>query len=536
MNLAAPAENTSEPTEAQGYGRFAAAGAIVIMAVLGGAFLWNVAPYWEVNPQYSFGWLVPFLSIILLVRRWPNRPPPEPARSPVARILVAAIAFLFLPTWLVVQPNPDWRFSTWLLALEFIGVTLGLIYFLGGRSWVSYFAFPVAFLLTAVPWPFGLEFPLVESLMQSVTAVTVEVLSWFNVAAVQHGNLIEVRTGVLGVDEACSGIRSLQATLMASLFLGEFYGLRVSRRLLLVAVGVALAFICNVGRAFFIAYVAARDGLDAVSRWHDPAGYTILTLCLIGIWIVAQFCGPAPIKATPVEAEASARRPGIMPLPRGLLVGVAIWLVASVAATEAWYRWHEGGEKIRWTIQWPKANTSLADLPIPERARDLLLFDEGKAVSWKQPDGAVWSVFFFRWNAGSSRSRVVPRSHRPDICFPASGYTLEGEEGVVRVRAKGIDIPFRTYRFSKDGQEVRVYFCLWQDKPEDADTGAKEWSRLAGLELALRGQRNLSQQVLEISTVGYDSPQAAEAALRAELEKIIAPEPNRSTEGQPQRS
>ena len=40
-------------------------------------------------------------------------------------------------------------------------------------------------------------------------------------AAIQRGNLIELSTGVLGVDEACSGIRSFQSTLMAALFLDE---------------------------------------------------------------------------------------------------------------------------------------------------------------------------------------------------------------------------------------------------------------------------------------------------------------------------
>jgi hypothetical protein len=113
---------------------------------------------------------------------------------------------------------------------------------------------------------------------------------------------------------------------------------------------------------------------------------------------------------------------------------------------------------------------------------------------------------------------------------------MEGDDGLLQVQARGIEIPFHKYRFRKDGQEVRVYFCLWQDQPAALDTGTKEWSRLAGLELALRGRRNLSQQVLEISMVGYDSPEAAEAALRAGLEGIIAPEPNHPTNGQPQRS
>jgi hypothetical protein len=75
--------------------------------------------------------------------------------------------------------------------------------------------------------------------MELATSVTVELLNLFHFPAVQHGNVIEVRTGFLGVDEACSGIRSLQATLMVSLFLGELYRASWIRRAILILIGVA---------------------------------------------------------------------------------------------------------------------------------------------------------------------------------------------------------------------------------------------------------------------------------------------------------
>jgi hypothetical protein len=56
-------------------------------------------------------------------------------------------------------------------------------------------------------------------------------LGWLGVAALQHGNVIEVATGNVGIDKACSGIRSFQATLMISLFLGKLYRLNMTRRL-----------------------------------------------------------------------------------------------------------------------------------------------------------------------------------------------------------------------------------------------------------------------------------------------------------------
>jgi exosortase/archaeosortase family protein len=354
--------------------------------------------------------------------------------------------------------------------------------------------------------------------MRAVAAVTVEILPWFNVAAMQHGNLIEVRTGTLGVDEACSGIRSLQGTLMASLFLGEYYWMRANKRLWLVLVGVVLAFVCNVGRAFLIAYVAARDGLQAVAHWHDPAGYTILTICLIGVAGIALLIGPGtPQSPSPDESH------GPHPMPGAIFASVAGWLVLSMVATEAWYRLHEGGEKLRWTVRWPENRPSFTDLPVPQAARDLLLYDEGRTAMWKQPDGTIWDVYFFRWNSGSSRSRVVPRSHRPDICLPAGGYTMEDDYGTRVFQVNGLDIPFHAYRFRKGGQDVRIFSCMWQDRAKDAQSARTdvEWSRWVGLGFVLRGERNLSQQVMEIAITGYDTPAAAESAVQAELEQII---------------
>src|SRR5207244_441830 len=93
--------------------------------------------------------------------------------------------------------------------------------------------------------------------------------------------LVEIATGVLGVEEACSGIRSLQATFMASIFLGEWYRLRVGARLVLVGIGILAAFLSNVVRTIALSISAVRSGQSAVDALHDTAGYTTLTACLV---------------------------------------------------------------------------------------------------------------------------------------------------------------------------------------------------------------------------------------------------------------
>jgi exosortase len=187
---------------------------IVVIGVPWSMLIAHLSQHWTVDPQYSFGWSVPIICAYLFLIRWSTRPPAKPARSAVARWVFWTAGFALLPTWLVAQPNPDWRLISWLLAFEIVALSLCAIYFLGGRSWLRHFAFSICLILTAVPWPSAVEWIIVHGLTQAATAATVGSLNLFHISAVQHGNLIEVRTGLVGIDEACSGIRSLQATFM----------------------------------------------------------------------------------------------------------------------------------------------------------------------------------------------------------------------------------------------------------------------------------------------------------------------------------
>src|SRR5204863_7863308 len=102
--------------------------------------------------------------------------------------------------------------------------------------------FPSCLFFVAVPWPTNLEQFVVQGLMRLDTFINVEILNAIRIPAVQLGNIIQVGTGYVGIDEACTGIRSLQATFMVSLFLGEFYEFAVGRRIILVLAGACLVF------------------------------------------------------------------------------------------------------------------------------------------------------------------------------------------------------------------------------------------------------------------------------------------------------
>jgi exosortase len=486
---------------------------LVVFSALWYLLIKHLGVYWSTNPQYSFGWLGPVVCAYLFFIRWINRPAPEPASWLGAKWFFWIAGFAFLPTWLVEQPNPDWRLISWLLTLESVILSLCAIYFLGGRSWLKHFAFSICLIFTVVPWPGDAEMFITQGLMRVATSVTVEVLNLFNIPALQHGNVVEVKTGPVGIDEACSGIRSLQATLMLSLFLGELYRARWQRRVVLVLFGVIIAFLCNVGRIFLLCWFAAKDGIDSLSKAHDPAGFTILSVCFVVLWGLASLL----FGHLPRLQSSTGSTP--LPFPRGLVIGLGAWLLVSVIGTEGWYRAHEGKETRYWSFAWPVMKKDFSELAIPDA-----LGDERRAASWTDGDGSRWTAFFFKWAAGPPRSRILARMHCPENCFPGAGYKLLMDRGMITINAKELSIPFHALEFDYKGQPAYVFYCLWQDRPEAGEPLRirDHWdSRLVAVESVLLGERNLGQQTLEIVILGYSTPEEAEGALRRQMGNLI---------------
>jgi exosortase len=106
------------------------------------------------------------------------------------------------------------------LALGVMLLVAANLCYVFGWPGVRHFAFGFGFLLTALPMPSALYNPIVSGLQSNVAAINVEMLNVIGIPAQQVGSLIHLPNGTVGIDEACSGIRSLQATIMATSLIG----------------------------------------------------------------------------------------------------------------------------------------------------------------------------------------------------------------------------------------------------------------------------------------------------------------------------
>jgi exosortase len=472
----------------------------------GAGLLWAIAIHqlgfeWSVNPQYGFGWLVPPAALISFVLRWRSRPMAIPLRGPARKAALAALILLcgvFLPVRIVQEASPDWRVIHWLVTIEILAVIYLLMLIAWGRGVARHFLFPVFSLLVAVPWPAPFENEIVYRLSSANASVAAEILAVFGVPAMRRGNVIEVSSGVIGVEEACSGIRSFQACLAIAVFAGEFFRLRFSRRCVLVFAGAGLALVGNLARTLILVGLAARSGISAVDRWHDLTGAGILLAALSGLWILALFFQS---KNSSSKSSERSPMPEIMPGVMPVALAVVAWAGIVEAGNQWWYRTHERLQKppTTWTVSAPKGAPDFRRIPLPNRVWTILKFNQGEGAAWRGSDGRQIEMFFLLWRPGRTAARLAG-SHRPEICLPASGRVLKGGEETRVISVQGLRLPFRAYRFDENGKTIRLFHCLWEDRGVNdvSSLGLQTIDSAKRLSDAWEGRRQLGQRLLQI--------------------------------------
>jgi exosortase len=512
---------------------------------------------WSTREQYAFGWFVPLLAMGLFWRRWATRPQCQPFAPPRwVGVVVLCAAGMLLPVQVLCEANPDWPLCIWLIALLVVGLSLHAFLLIGGWRWVLHFAFPVGFVLIAVRWPYRLEHGVTGGLMRLVAGVTVNVLGWFDVISSQRGNLIELSTGAVGIDEACSGIRSFLSTLMGALFLGELYLLSWRRRLAVLAGGVLLAVCFNVVRTLVLTWQASVTGIEALEKWHDPAGFSVFGATFACLWLLAwklrdgevlslkskvqsPTAGVQSLKSKVQSPKFDAQSPVVRGQWSGgpssgsqwsrshrYLLALGFWSVCFVVLTEVWYLAHERAERPaqRWYASLPASNPGFKTVELSSLMLHFLRCDEITTGTWKQDDGSEWTAFFLRWNPKSVPSIIRARGHRPGACLPSAGFREIVNLPIQYFDAGPLKLPFQRYTYEANGQLLYVFFCQWQDGDE-APRGLRlpkgPLEVAHRVQLACQGKRRLGQQTLEIVVSGCESFQKAEQQVRSRLPEMI---------------
>lgn len=261
---------------------------LVPLAFLAVWWVRDLSNQWSALVEYRFGWIVLMLAAYLAWERWPTRPRQD-VPAPLWQGLVWAV-----PGFLAVVAAELYRVgiartpsSSWLLSVGLGSFAVGTLLLGFGAKTTRHFLFPLLFFFVAVPIPKLVWNPIVLGLQGLITHLNVEALNLVGIPATQRGNVIQLPTTTVGVDEACSGVRSLQSSIMAALFIGDLVLRRTGWKVFFLVAGVGLAVVGNFCRSFFLSLTAHRGGSNALNAVHDSAGWSVLAFTAVGIGVLA---------------------------------------------------------------------------------------------------------------------------------------------------------------------------------------------------------------------------------------------------------
>lgn len=483
-----------------------------------------VWPEWQVNPQYGYGWFVPGLAAYLLLRGFafagqdgpgPYGVPPQAGQrpSPLRAPIVAALLFVVL-RW-VAGANPDWRLLYWIQASAAIMATLLFL-----RSEATLHRIPpgsfgfILFLLTMVPWPSGPETTVVQLLMRWVASAVVEVMNLGGIPAVQRGNVVDLPGFSLGVDEACSGIRTLQASLMAALFWGACRQPPTPVRIFLVIAAIVTTLGLNFLRAILLGWTALHLPGQYFPLLHDGAGIVgvIIAFLVLGS-LTRRHSGHHPLTPDDRHVVHGLFQPVPHPLTRGHLVTLLSLIGIAEVLPAVYYHSNLQPPTLPLLVAFnPRLESSGTPIrPLSDSVRTVLRANDAYERRWPDPRAGKWTGFLISWKPGRLSS-MMARAHQPETCLSSSGFVLSRLHDPINVEVvPGHPMFFDHLEFVSRTQPVHVFFTIWDGH---VPAGGKapppsmsSWT--ARLEDVLHRRRHGGQQIIELALEGVGDSEAA---------------------------
>lgn len=276
---------------------------------------WDQSAWWRAKPDYAFGWLVPIFVLLVVRERWPRiaaaaqacAAPASPratgaggwALRGAALATLLGGAVLFLLGALLRAGAGASQPATLALTLGAAALGLALVFLNAPEATGSepasvvadarvqlaaFFLFPALVWLVSAPLVAAVETQLNLFLLHKVVTVVAGVFDVLGLPLEQQGNVLVLPRGTVGVEDACSGIRSLTACLFAGSFLAAVFLDRFWKKIALVAAALVLAFVTNLGRSLFLTAWAWHHGPESIAgTLHDLAGYAVLGLTALGL-------------------------------------------------------------------------------------------------------------------------------------------------------------------------------------------------------------------------------------------------------------
>jgi len=257
--------------------------AIVLIGLIGWLYarvLIDLAGDWWTEPSLSQGLLIPPLALyIAWTRRYLTLA--QPAASDNRGLWLTAVSCLL---FLVGKLGAEF----FLPRISFVLLLASLAWTFWGWARLKTLAFPILLLATMVPLPVLVYNALAAPLQLFASDVATNLAQSLGIAVIRDGNIIHLAHISLGVEEACSGLNSLSALMVAALLLGFLIFFRVWARVLLFALAIPLAIAVNVLRVTGTAVIADYRTEFALGFYHSFSGWLVFLAGFGILWVTAK--------------------------------------------------------------------------------------------------------------------------------------------------------------------------------------------------------------------------------------------------------
>jgi exosortase len=249
----------------------------IVIVVLGCSYLPNLRQListWELDPNYSHGYLVLPVALVILWRRWIEAVVTPLRSSPWGWVgLVAALALRAF----CYEYGYDWSETATLLP------TVACLTLAAGGWPLLRTAWPaIAFLVFMLPLPASLNGFLSQPLQRLATMGTTSLLKISGLWVISEGNVIVVGADPLEVAAACNGLSMLMclsATVVAMTFLVK---MAPWKQVVLLSSIVPIALISNILRIAATAWCYHLFGAAVGGHFaHDAAGWLMMPTALV---------------------------------------------------------------------------------------------------------------------------------------------------------------------------------------------------------------------------------------------------------------
>lgn len=272
-------------------------GRILAVLAVSCCLFWSFLPeiralvlVWHSNPNYSHGFVVLPIALVIAWRARKAGPPVEerPEYFWGLAVVVGAI---------VLREIADARGMRWLETATFLPIVVGVVLGFGGRAMLRRTWPAIAFLIFMLPLPERVNNLLSHPLQNVATLGCAAFLRLCGLWALVEGNDLIVGTEHLEVATVCNGLSmllSLAATVTATTL---FLPLETWKRVALLASVIPIALACNILRIAATAWCYQRFGAAIGARYaHDAAGWLMMpsAIVLVGLeltvldWLVRK--------------------------------------------------------------------------------------------------------------------------------------------------------------------------------------------------------------------------------------------------------